>query len=173
MMKFFRLVMLILTASAIAHAEDQPEARNDFKSFLEGVELAQVPFKKEKKVSFWEALSYIVSQAIELDPGEFDGKKRGLARFVEHPDRHHKDCVVAPEGVDENIIVFVEREVSLLQVVVEIAKQSELDLYTSSAGLVFCRPGQKPQVDRHGEKLVIGSLLYQVNAEAKVMGKSE
>ncbi|MGJ8723621.1 MAG: hypothetical protein ACSHYB_03600 [Roseibacillus sp.] len=172
MRTFLQVALLMLIAAPPIHGVEVPEPGDDLKSFLEGVTLAYVPFKEESKVEFLDALGYVISKSITLDSRE-NGSRLGMIRFVENEKRHHKDCVVVPDELDGVFIVFEEREVSLLKVVIEIAKQSKLDLYTSSAGLVFCRPNQVPKVDRHNDALVIGAPLYRVNGKPKALGSEE
>lgn len=153
--------MLILVVTTPVRGEDVRKEDEKFKNFLEGVNFGYVPFKKERSVTFQDAMSFVISKAIELDSSEHR-ERLGISRFVEDKNWHYKDCIVFPENLEKVLIVYEDREVSLLEVVVEIAKQAKLDLYMSSAGLVFCKPSQVPELDRHKEKISFGSALYKV-----------
>ena len=133
---------------------------DEFAQFLDSINIGYVPFDQEGKVDFRGAISFVVSKAIELDTTENGG---GIGGFVEDDIQHVKDCIVCPKGVEEVVIVYTEREISLRKLIVEIARQSELDLYYASAGLVFCRPGKDPKNEYPEKNLRIWSKLYEVN----------
>ncbi len=166
MKMLFNLVALILLLAIPVHGEDEIKKGIEFKRFLDGVRLHDVFFDKDDDITFLMAISLAISKAIELDASAVEPRS-GISRFVEDKSKHIKDCVVFPGGLEETVIVYHGRDVSLHELLLEIARQSNLDLYASSAGLVFCRPNKEPTKEFPDENFTIWTTLYQVKSEAK------
>jgi hypothetical protein len=162
---FCQFVALTLLCTLSVRSENREEKGRELAQFLEGVSIRHVPFHKDSEVSFVEAVSYVVSKAIELDTSR-DKERKGIGRFVEDDTKHIKDCVVFPDGLGKVVIICTEREISLRKLVVEIARQSKLDLYSSSVGLVFCHPNKEPSKEYPEKNPVVWSALYQVDSKS-------
>ncbi|MFT5905612.1 MAG: hypothetical protein ACI9E1_001210 [Cryomorphaceae bacterium] len=84
-------------------------------------------FSKENDSLFIDAISFTVSWSIESDTNA-SSKRAGIGRFVKDKTKHIKDCFVYPKEVERMPFVYSTRDISLYDLLIEIARQSKLDL---------------------------------------------
>ncbi|GHC67752.1 hypothetical protein [Roseibacillus persicicus] len=173
MKTFFPALACLLIWSISLNGEDLASKGKEMESLLDNVHLSYVAFEEEDEFTFLTAISLAVGKAIELDAFAGENRRRGIGRFVVDSSKDIRDCVVYPKAAEEIGIVYTGRNITLRTFVVEIAKQAKMDVYTSSAGLVFCPAGKDPKKEFDDEKLSIWSSVYKVAVEGKTKPNAE
>jgi len=92
-----------------------------------------------------ECLDFAWARAIELDTLEMEPKLKGISIVIRgtSPEKDWKGRKL-PEDLKDVRIQYHAKAVTLTKLLQEVAKQAKLNLYTTSIGVVFCRPGNSP-----------------------------
>jgi hypothetical protein len=95
----------------------------------------------------------------ELDLHTLDPAKKGVTMLIIPPDPIHPKLKAGNK--EPNLINYQARNVSVTTVLIEIAKQAKHDLYLTSAGVIFCPPGNAPFPNKLAKKGLIWDVLHK------------
>ncbi|HEY9816423.1 MAG TPA: hypothetical protein V6D20_11575, partial [Candidatus Obscuribacterales bacterium] len=125
----------------------------------------RIPSVNLEGVTIQQAVSLAWSYAVELDPTTIDPKEKGVTISVLFPSGKTYCRGGAVKAFDAELdasIRYQVRDVSLVTLLTEIAKQAGMDLYTTSAGVVFCPAGAKPFPNGLSKEGEAWEQLYQL-----------
>lgn len=77
------------------------------------------------------------------------------------------------DDLGKGTITFAAEKVTLTALLIEIAKQAQLDLHITPVAIVFCAPGQQPDTDGNPMYNKIVRTLYKVPAVAPRKARPE
>ena len=124
-----------------------------------------IPSVNLKGVTIQQAVSLAWSYAVELDPTTIDPKEKGVTISVLFPSGKTYCRGGSVKAFDDELdasISYQVRDVSLVTLLTEIAKQAGMDLYTTSSGVVLCPAETKPFPNGLSEEGEVWEQLYQV-----------
>jgi hypothetical protein len=146
-MNILRQVTLICIASAVCLGEDAPEPRAKDRAFLDSVMIGTYGFRDDDLQS---ALHYAINRSRESDSKEADPRRKGIAVMIRIS--ADKDCEGSvgnfndlPDDLKKvRLNYHPQKSITLTTLLTVVAKQVNLDLYITSVGIVYCRPGLVP-----------------------------
>jgi len=127
LIKLLIYVLLVVPVMGVGLGFKSQEAKSKIESIT-------IPVIRLEKASLDTAVKLLRSRSIELDSSSLDPKKKGILIYVVHQ---------MPE-VDVIQINYSHKQVMLKSALIDIAKQTEMDLYLTSIGVVFCTTDKHP-----------------------------
>lgn len=122
------------------------------RAFLDSIVFPKVNFQKN---DLQECRDFVWGRTFELDDKEVDLSKKGVTILIPHDLVQFKKMHV-PE------INYRANSITLTNLLIEIARQSNLDVYTTSVGVVFCLPGKSPFPNAKASKGEMWETIYRV-----------
>ena len=172
-MKSIRTIVALLLSVGVWH-NDQVSAQTDSdwsrpavakrRAALDRIMIPLVEFEGDTAQL---AVDFAWARTVELDNLELDPKQKGISISIRYasgevyPRRHMRDPD-PPQDPNEGKILYSARDIPLTKLLVEIAKQAGFDVYTTSAGVVFCPPGTAPFPNRYAENGETWEALFKV-----------
>jgi hypothetical protein len=130
-----------------------------------------IPRVSLEKITLGEAVDWARFRAMELDPSPAPYK--GAVNIVCPPHKNRtpdteKGGLADPptDDLGKGTITFAAEKVTLTALLIEFAKQAQLDLHITPVAIVFCAPGQQPDTDGNPMYNKIVRTLYKVPAAA-------
>jgi hypothetical protein len=126
-----------------------------------------IPRVSLEKAPLEEAVDFARFKSVEFDPSPAPYK--GVGIIICHPQKREKpdtetggpgDAPTADPG--SRTITYTAKKVTLTTLLIEIAKQAQLDLHITTVAIVFCSPGQQPFPNDYAENDRIVRTLYKV-----------
>ncbi len=137
------------------------------KTFLDNITIPVAHFEDDNLLR---CLGMLWSRTIELDAYHHHYEDKGLSFLVRYPtvdaylDRRVKQ--LRPMKDEEEVKVnFKARNLSLGEVLTEVAKSAGFDLHITPAGAIFCAPGKEPFPNEYIARGHVWETLYRVDAD--------
>lgn len=144
--------MCFLTLGVI-HGEEGNRFNAERRAFIESILIDSVSFEDE---TIAQALSFAWARTVELDPA-MPPKEKGFSVLLRYTTgemypRWGASSYAPPQNPGKNRINYHAKNIALLALLKEIARQTGYDLHATSVGVVFCPPGTSPFPNAHSSK---------------------
>lgn len=130
-----------------------------------------IPRVSLEKVSLEEAVDWARFRAMEVDPAPAPYKGAVNITCIS-PKNKKPDTETGVPGdpqtddLGSRTITYAADKVTLTALLIEFAKQAQLDLHITTVAIVFCGPGRQPDTDDNPKYNKIVRTLYKVPAKA-------
>jgi len=163
-MKIVLIVLLFFMPCGILLGAKGDHIVAKHRTSLESISIPLVDFEDR---TIREAVDFVWSRAVELNTLETDPKKKGISILIRYPSgelypkwgARNPDRPAEPKGIK---IRYRARNVTVCDLLIEIAKIARFDLYTTSVGVVFCPPGTYPFPNANAKNGDTWEQLYKV-----------
>jgi hypothetical protein len=159
---FTRVIICIFLGLSLGYSSGRREADPvaQRRRFLDRIVVPIVEFDDS---TLQHAVDFAWSRAVELDQPQ----RRGVSISIRFPSgavypRRNRRKFDRQERTDEIVFSLHAVKITLTELLVQIARRSRFDLYTTSAGVVFCPPGSPPFPNFYAKNGEVWEKLFTV-----------
>ncbi len=161
-MKTLHVIITLCATLALASGKEADQAVAKRRNFLDSIIIPKIHFQSN---DLQECRDFAWGRTFELDNTEADLKKKGVTILIPHDLDQFKRLHVSE-------INYRANNITLTNLLKEIARQCDLDVHTTSVGVVFCLPGKSPFPNAKASKGETWETIYRVPQKPQRQNKN-
>lgn len=161
-MKTLHVIIALCATLAFAPGKEADQVVAKRLNYLDGIVIPKINFQRN---NLQECRDFAWGRTFELDDTEVDPNKKSVTILIPHDLDQFKRLHV-PE------INYRANNITLTNLLKEIARQCNLDVYTTSVGVVFCLSGKSPFPNAKASKGETWETIYRVPQKPQRQNKN-